>query len=200
MTDMSQPPATRLRWQRFTLRTLLAIVAIAAVASWAYWIGWPWWRLHREQVRFELGAKQLIAGAIPKDVATSLPWLSSAVNTDVSQGVELPHSAVMTSYVWPNAVYCICFGYRDDIGDPLESPCDSVKVYRLPAVPWNYRPLINRSRLWGWGSDTSPPQGIGPTVEYLGDFFDFVSGERKDFPGFQYELIYSHPPATAKPP
>ena len=31
--------------------------------------------------------------------------------------------------------------------------------------------------------------------EHVSDFFDFISGDRKNNPGFQYELIYSDPPA-----
>ena len=94
-----------------------------------------------------------------------------------------------------NGVYFVYFTYPKgtQLGD-YNARCDSVEVFRLPPAPPEYRarrkvydnPLANSVR--------PPEPSESPDDAYVYDFFQFVTGDRKDDFGLKPELIYSDPP------
>ena len=82
---------------------------------------------------------------------------------------------VLSQYAWPNTIYCIYYVMPQSVsGNHYQSTFRSVEVFRL---------------------STRPPDYQG---KYVQDFLKFISGDRTHNPGFQYELIYSDPPAKPK--
>ena len=70
--------------------------------------------------------------------------------------------------------------------------CNSLEVFRLPRMHNNFQ--LNSKTL----SDYPPGYGPSKEEQYCEAFLQFISGDRKRNPGFQYELIYSDPPAKPK--
>jgi len=191
---MDQPTTTRRRF-RFGLRTFLAVVTLAAVGSWAYWVGWPWWLVHREQMQFEESVHQIKAGMTPT-AASKLVSCKSRITTS-TVAFDWQHNPIgLERYVWPNAIYCIFYvvpAPKD--GTPSNGACSSVEVFRLPPVPAAYQARTAGGRRSI--TRTLPPLKPDdiPMYGYIADFLEIISGDRKNNYGFQYELIYSDPPA-----
>ena len=105
-------------------------------------------------------------------------------------------SVFVARYVLTNGAYFVYFTYPKgtQLGD-YKARCDSVEVFRLPSAPPDYRarrnvydnPLANSVR--------PPEPSESPDDAYVHDFFQFVTGDRKDDFGLNPKLIYSDPPA-----
>jgi hypothetical protein len=175
---------------------LLAVVTLAAVGSWAYWIGWPWWAIYREQHEFLAAVQQLKVGmpAIStKDLVTA--GTKHRTGKTVREVRPLESQPILHSYFWSNATYCVLLVETPEIVDPptqnipvslrmirqITSAAPkprqivSIEVFRLPPVP----------------NDT-----VGIVFQF--DFLNHLVGDRKNNPGFKYELIYSDPPAKLR--
>jgi hypothetical protein len=186
MPEMDQPAPTRRRY-RFGLRTLLAVVTLAAVGAWGYWIGWPSWKIHREQARFEESLDQLHVGVTSGQVWGMHSWHKPDLRMYASRadGIHM----TLSRYLWSNRLYFIYYlGVSDRKYGSESVPSTSLEVFRVKPPPPNYTPQTERGRKAldpssdGWG--------------FMGDFLEFISGDRKTNPGFQYELIYSDPPVN----
>ena len=71
--------------------------------------------------------------------------------------------------------------------------CRSAEVFRLPAAPSTYlsKTTSGQKETSRWGRFDEWKRS---TCGYVNDFVEFISNDRKNNPGFQYELIYSDPP------
>ncbi len=180
---------------RFGLRTLLAVVTLAAVGSWGYWIGWPSWVEWREQKDFESSARQIKVGMTRNQWTNLIHWNNS--NRPASHDYDPQHVRIgLTWLAWSNAIYCIFYRVPGGIGLNGDNniPCSSVEVFRLPPIPRGYRARTESGKTYEEPEFKDFPDNT--LLVYLSDFQDFISGDRKNNPGFQYELIYSDPPAT----
>ena len=204
---MDHHPATRSRF-RFGLRTLLVVVALAAVASWAYWIGWPWLTLYREQRRFERTVSQLKAGSNMDDAFRLLKWQWFRIEYGSSDANSDNNIIKVLRYELPKSDYYIRFVLPVKAmknGSITYCPCSNVEVFRAPHVPaeyhaftqdglemerWNSR-LSDHLTVTGTQSRTAP---YTPGEIYGRELSSFIYSDRKNNPGFQYELIYSNPP------
>jgi hypothetical protein len=184
---------------RFGLRTLLIVVTLAAVGSWGYFVGWPWWVVYREQMSVERAAKQLKPGMTLDEAGDILNASCSGFRVmhyqtaceDSGRGYPICHGAV--HFETTKAGYIAFFEYERGLADLPNAVFKTVEVFRLPPVQANYQPRTSRGR-----SSLDHPSGNPadlPLDMYMEDFFVFLSGDRKTDPGFQYELIYSDPPA-----
>jgi hypothetical protein len=169
---MTDAPVKRRRRFRFGLRTLLAVVTVAAVASWGYLVGWPLWRIYCEQMSIERAAKQLKHGMTSDEISQALtePGHWASRTNVVSDG---PDCRGEIHFDTGNAVYFVYFELQGEGDSDTKTPCKSIQVFRFRRVL----------------ADTD-------TVceAHASDFFEFMSSG-KTKPGFQYELIYSDPPA-----
>jgi hypothetical protein len=194
MSERPQP-ATKPRRFRFGLRTLLAIVAVAAIASWACWVGRPLWLAHREQTGFEMIVKQLKAGIVTNKAVSMLGQGMASFGWDRGFAFidDERHSGLM-EFSWPNTTYAIYFEYRDkwDISTLSENPWANLEVFRLPNRPIDYTPHTASGRKVIANLPLNSPER--PEWAYRQDLLEFLSGDRKNNPGFEYELIYSDPP------
>jgi hypothetical protein len=177
---------------RFGLRTLLLLVTLAAVGSWGYWIGWPSWQAFRQRKTFESNVRSLKVG----DHLTGATNLAGAKIDGLivfQQAEAMYWKTGMCSYELPGATYCI-FGEFPRLS--LGTECVGIEVYLLPPMPPGYRSQRSKSNshLKYMSSHSDLPVHY-PQMEYTNDFFCFLNGDRKNNPGFQYELIYSDPPA-----
>ena len=197
------------RWFRFSLRTLLTVVMLAAMSSWAYRFGWPWWR-DREYRPLLESVKHLKAGTSEEQALQLIKGVNypSVFKTEIhaSDQSDTPNRPTsMISCTWGDTIVCIYFVADDDNPGAFQGlfnsarPCHHIEVFRLAARPDNYsvtRIPINRG---GWFRYTRMLQLIRTQdislQRYVEDFAAFISSDRKDNPGFQYELIYSDPPA-----
>src|SRR5262249_15196981 len=103
---------------------------------------------------------------------------------------------------WPNAVYVGVVLIRDPSHAgwfiSTKEPFKSVELYRLSSTPENYQPFSARVRdaipefRAEWLSKHSKTENAA--YFYAADFLDFIPGDRKNNPGFKYELIYADPP------
>jgi hypothetical protein len=177
---------------RFGLRTLLLLVTLAAVGSWGYWFGWPSWQAFRLRQKFESNVRSLKAGDNLSG-ATTLAGAKHDALMVLRQAEALYWSSGMCSYELPGATYCV-FGEFPRLSRGTE--CVRIEVYRIPPMPSGYRSQRNKSNSpLKYGSSHSDLPGHYPQMEYTNDFFCFLNGDRKNNPGFEYELIYSDPPA-----
>jgi len=196
---MDESSIDQRRWFRFSLRTLLAVVALVAVLGWIYWVGWPLWRMHREQQKFESAVQRLRIG-IDSDEAhgpLARDLLSLHWNNAIYTWTFGSHHSGLMEYDWPNAVYFIYFVFRDKIdasnqGLITKIPWLSVEVYRLPKPPSDYAARTAGGRMMADLPADSAFERARTAYRY--DFLDFMSGDRKNEPGFQGELIYSDLP------
>ena len=149
------------------------VVTLAAVASWGYWVGWPWWQNYCEQRSIECAAKQLKHGMTADDISQALtePGHWTSRTNIVCDG---PDCRGETHFDTGNAVYFTYFELQGEGDSDAKTPCKSIHVFRFRRAP----------------ADTD-----NVCDAHASDFFDFISGDRKTNPGFQYELIYSDPPA-----
>ncbi len=188
-TDQPQPTAKPRRF-RFGLRTLLAVVTLAAVGSWGYWVAWPWWQAYREQVNFEAAASQLRIGEnIPIDKQFGTIKGNDTLTT-IKDGANLVSE--VGKYIRSNASYCIIWTIRIT-PNPLNGGWEYVKVsvYRLQHAPVDYRPYRDHEN----SPYYTPSSSWLRDIKYLDDFADFILGDTQDGRRYQYELIYSDPPA-----
>jgi hypothetical protein len=156
---------------------LFVVVTVAAVASWAYWVGWPWWLDSRERTRFEESAKKLKAGTTHLDAI-------ELVSFDLRR--QVIHKAIGSTesdfYVLPGAIYAICYTIpKDPSIKHWSTPCKQLKVFQIPPVSQEYLDLHRNM--------------VSPERWYVDDISTQISRHGKSNPGFQYELIYSDPPA-----
>jgi hypothetical protein len=194
---MRDTPTANRRWFRFSLRTLLIVVTMAGVVSWAYWIGWPWWRTYREQREFERGIATLHAGMTDGEIINSCPWGLPGFWGGATYAVSAndPESDVVLwdEFLWPNYMYLVCTrsAYRTGV---YTNPnhCISVEVFRLPRVRDDYQPESAQGRKMV--SDRRPGEFNFVNTAYVYDFLEFIYGDRKNNPSFDYKLIYADPP------
>ncbi|HMC10551.1 MAG TPA: hypothetical protein VKH44_04645 [Pirellulaceae bacterium] len=204
---MGHPPATRRRF-RFSLRALLVLVTLAAVGSWGYWVGWPAWTLYREQRWFERTVSQLKAGSNMDDAFRLLKWQWHRGEYGDNDANKDNNIIQVLRYELPNSDYYIRFVLPVKAmknGSINYCPCSNVEVFRAPHVPAEYHAftqaglemerwnsgLSDHSTVAGTSSRTAP---YTPGEIYGRELRSFIYGDRKNNPGFQYELIYSDPP------
>jgi hypothetical protein len=187
-------PKPRRRF-RFGLRTLLVVVTLSAVGSWAYWIGWPWWQIRREQLRPEGFVRRIHVGMSYDDIFKP-PGLPSGTNGSSFTLHGRRQFIVWLQYSWPNSMYVFCVRFPIK-GPGLDlGPCDGVELFALAPPPPNYhiRSENGGEYIEPLGEESARFLFDNP---YIYDFLDFVLGDDKNNPGFEYELIYSDP--SAKP-
>jgi hypothetical protein len=195
MLNMDNAPATPRRRFRFGLRTLLAVVTLAAVASWAYWIGWPWWLDHCERIKMEQSIRQFQPGMPLAQfhglVGNALLRLVRV--TGFSDG-SVGHQVFDFDIGRGLYIACIEVQLSDPTGDG--EICRRLEFYRLPLPPIDYRAHTSHG-LAVDSSEVTPATTPSERARmlYMADFREFIAGDRKNNPGFQYELIYSDPPA-----
>jgi len=173
------------------------VVTLTAVASWGYWIGWPWWVIYRQQAQFVASVKHVKAGMT---IQKGLEFADSdlhAKRIQITGKFDPKLRPVMCFfYLWANAVYCVrCVGANweqtpEYLHVDVDSPLILFEVFRLPPMPPNYL---------GQGYDGPRLVALYGSHQYLADFAEFLYTDRKNNPGFQYELIYSDPPAKPMP-
>src|SRR5262249_47584580 len=90
------------------------------------------------------------------------------------------------SQFWSNATYCVYWSepHTDFDGHGHLPRPRRLELYRLPPVPLSYRSSFFTRMV--------------PVRDYQFDFLRFLNGDRKNNPGFQYELIYADPPVTSQ--
>jgi hypothetical protein len=155
---------------------LLVVVTLAAVGSWGYWFGWPWLLWHSQQSRFVAAAQQVKVG-MSRGAADALAdfdgirqgWFHLQPKHDQEGSLIARH--------WPNATYCLytVATAQDSLGCP-PGKLLKVELLKLPA-----------------GSLSIPDAYDSVLLAF--SFLEFFDGDHKNNPGFQYELIYSDPPA-----
>jgi hypothetical protein len=132
-------------------------------------------------------------------VGDNLTSATTLIHANNDSLIVMQHSAAMywksgmCTCELPGATYCI-FGRFP----PMErgSVCASIEVYRLRPMPPGYRSQRDKSTSsLKYMSSYSDLSAHYPQMEYTDDFFCFLNGDRKNTPGFQFELIYSDPPA-----
>ena len=92
-------------------------------------------------------------------------------------------------YVRRNADYCIVCSLRPPEADKFEWL--KISAFRLQHAPDDYQPYREHN-LAARGKLTA---GQLRELTYIDDFADFISGDAQDGRRYQYELIYSDPPA-----
>jgi hypothetical protein len=193
MTDQPQSPANRRRF-RFGLCTLVVVMALAAVGSWSYWIVWPWWQAYLEQTQFEASARTIKAGMSRSESERILPGKFVTGATD-THGKKIS----LTQFDWKSATCFIYCGYPDSTGpgSNLNIAFSSVEILRVPPIPNDYHPRTARMlALFAHPDENFAP--ISPRQYYFLDFLEFISDDRKNNYGLQYELIYSGPVAKSE--
>jgi hypothetical protein len=198
--DETQP---KRRWFRFGLRTLFVVVTLAAVGSWTYWIGWSRWVTYREQVQFVESVEHIKVGMTAFQASKGLKPGSHI--TVFQSAIEHRPAEVLVGYAWEDCIYCI---YYVCVGDSQptfqgDKPLVKAQAFRLAAMPTNYQWHGNTYQSFFQSipkSESSSHRVQKYSVaEYVQDFAGFISGDRKTNPGFEYELIYSDPPAAKIP-
>jgi hypothetical protein len=185
-------PQRRGRFQ-FGLRTLLLTVALIAVASWVYCVVWPWWNGNPDQARF-LDPAQKIKAGMTRYESYRLVHDEYGCKRYDSGGLAERKLIFMTSYCWIDRIYCIYVvtgpvPRRHELLEPIYS----VEIFRLSPAPPNYpwTPCVA-----SFHSDVIRfRRSDVPLGNYLSDFAAFLSGDRRQNAGFQYELVYRDPPA-----
>jgi hypothetical protein len=193
---MDNAPVKSRRRFRFGLRTLLAVVTLAAVASWAYWIGWPWWLDYREQMTMERSIRQFQRG-MPLGEFQGLVSGGSLQLIRISGSSDGMHSHEIFDFDIGRAVYIAYIELQVSDPNVPSRICDRLEFYRLPLPPIDYQACTTSENFVdssGVTPSTSPKERS--RMLYMADFREFLSGDRKNNPGFQYKLIYSDPPAT----
>lgn len=182
-----------MKLRRFSLRMLFIAVALAAIASWASWKAWPLWVEWREQKDFESSTRQIKAGMTRNQWSNLVAWNSSA--RPASLRWDAQHVRIGLAWVvWENAIYCIFYRMGTTIpGNDYDAPCSSIEVFRLSPVPTSYQPFSSNGKIM-MGSPLAKKFPNDMFLAYLADFQEFLSGDRKESHGFNYELIYSDPP------
>ena len=96
-----------------------------------------------------------------------------------------------------SATYFIFCRFPDGIpGVREETPFTSVEVFRLPPMPDKYQPQtpIMVAHVASKSVPATDLSRLPPNL-YMYDFFYTISGDRTNNYGFEYELIYTDPPA-----
>ena len=164
---------------------MLAVVTLAAVGSWGYWVAWPWWQAYREQVDFETALQKLQRS----DVDTSV--LPKNQNDMMQSTVRVSTLDKVGKFIRTNASDCIVL--KDRHAPSWPHACESISVYRLPHAPHDYKPYHERDL----SEFDHPATSWVREIKYVDDIADFILGDAQDGRRYQYELIYSDPPAKA---
>jgi hypothetical protein len=107
------------------------------------------------------------------------------------------NSIGLARFILTNGVYFIYHRYPSGyVGLSGAAPSTSVEVFRLPPVPTGYQ--RQNHNVNGFPRRFQPVPGESPEDAYAQDFLQFVTGDRKEGYGVQYELIYSDPPQPPK--
>jgi len=184
MAGMNEKTAKRRRWFQFRLRTLFVLVAVGALLCWGYWIGWPWFVSYREQLMWMDSAVQVRAGMTFREAVEKSGEAKTGHYSDSRFNYGLPYRQA-NFLDWPGVEYCIC--YTRDLTWGPDLPLERIEIFRLSLpVAW-YAHFHKKSR--------GPEDSVryAPAADHEA-FADFVFGDRKNDPGFKYELIYSDPP------
>ena len=196
---MDQPVATRRRF-RFGLRTLLAVVTFAAVGSWMYWIGWPWWTNLCEQSEFLAAVRQIKAGSPTVPMEKLAPGGNHRMRKSNCEVALLENEKSLYSYFWENATYCVLVKstpsrerfLAPDLAASRVSLLAGKSAYEVASIapPKQSKIIcIEAFRL----AQTTPKLS---EITYQFELLHHLLSDRKNIPGFEYELIYSDPPAT----
>jgi hypothetical protein len=187
-------------WLHFRLRALFVLLSVSAAASWVYWDGWQRWQWRNEQQDFLSQARTLKHGGLmsegwrPELKHYGPPYVSE----EEGYGTNGGHFRRYVACRWPGTLFVVFWQYK-------ESHCSCVEVFRLPTAPPDYVAQSEHGRL---GVTIRAELIAHPSVgrEYRGaddaaqlayklDFIEMISGDRRDAMGFEYELVYSDPPA-----
>ena len=193
MTD----PKPKRHWFRFSLRTLLVVVTLAAAASWGYWVAWPWQEHYREQQRVLDFAMQLKSGIDYEELDDEIndrgdiPGRRGGTYTFDSSGVLF----ILRRYEWPNVFYFVVARFVPPFGDSMKRcRSSSIETFRVHPTPADYQPQTELGRR-EIRTSTADLLEIHRRNEYAHDCLDSIAGNLQPNPGFEYELIYSDPPA-----
>ncbi len=198
MARVDQPPANHRRWFRFSLRTLLVLVALAAVASWGYWVAWPWWQIHQEELEFERRLCNYHVGQTAGHF--KMPDGTEHIVVDRLSASLSDDGRNWFRAVSPNFQYIVCATIVDP---PSISPTYlywpeappfilELKAYKLPISAADYQAFVRCNEVV---SDRIEDQLPAPRAG-VDEFLEMTAPKHSIVPGFQYELIYSDPPAT----
>jgi len=178
------------RWFSFSLRALLVVVTMAAVGSWACWVAWPWWQAYREQAQFEAAVRQLKIGDPNLLDNHLLPTKNNDSWFSTGDGKFL---YLTGKFIRSTFSYCIVCTARTP--KPMTKfDWVNVSVYRLNHAPPNYQPYRDHD----CSAFKEYTSGWSREIKYVFDFADFILGDAEDGRHFEYELIYSDPPAKPR--
>lgn len=176
---------------RFSLRSLLVAFTAVAVLAWFYWTGRFMW----QQAELEHSVKQLKYGQTFEDAINVCGQRHVAVlsATRGAQGKEYG----WIRFQWPNATYLLVAGLGQ-CGDRTLDSCEltSIRLYRIPAAPYDYLPQTARGRQAVIDSSRNgDSKGEARKNAYWNDFLAVLVGESPGTLGFQSKLIHSDPPS-----
>ncbi len=182
------------RWRiRFSLRTLLVAFTAVSLLAWFYWTGRFLW----QQAELEHSVKQLKCGQTFEDAIfiTGQNHVAMLSATRGAQGKDYG----WIRFQWPNATYLLVAGIAKSADGTLDScKLTSIRVYRIPAAPHDYRPQTARGRQAVIDSSRNGDSNDEARKwAYESDFLAVLVGESPDTLGFQCKLIHSDPPAEA---
>ena|SRR5436190_11162182 len=188
--------ASNRRRFRFGLRTLLAVVALAAVASWGYWVGWPMWLDHRERIAMEKEIRQFQPGMQFDQfhrLVSNNRYLRLIRTTGFSND---GNGCQIVDFDIGRAIYIAYVEVQFIKAKGPSETCRRLEFYRLALPPIDYQTHTEHGRAVEASETTLTTGPIERSrMLYMADFREFLAGDRKNKPGFQYELIYSDPPA-----
>ena len=186
---MPEAPSPQRRPLSFSLRAALIAFTAAAVASWVYWDGWPRYKVYREQKQFEAAAKSLKSGAlIPVNLFTHNRTSMEVFKTRDGRQVGF------IRFEWPSHNFYVVYLTGADAQKPGPVVLETVEVFKFRYRGAGYEAKTQRAR------DRLAEDMKGPhakTVKVMGYWYDiceYLTGDRRDDLGLEFELIHADPP------
>jgi hypothetical protein len=186
------------RWFRFSLWTLFVLVTVVAVGSVAYWIGWPSWQDYCERTSVEKLFMTFKRGMTTDECENvffdDYSTFKGQVQFESSSSVRAGTGNINLDA--GKATYVAFIEFEPNGSDGTVNTCKRIEVYQLPQPQVGYKARTEIGR--DLESRYFATRPFGPyefaRLLYIKDFNQFITGDRKNNPGFQYELIYSDPP------
>lgn len=178
------------RRMRFSLRAAFMAITVVALLAWFYWTGSVMWR----EARFERSVKRIQSGQTFLDAIQTSGHYQAAVLSATGGADGKDYGWIR--FQWPNATYLLVASLAKSADGTLDScEMNSVRVYRIPAAPANYRPQTARGRQAVVDATRNGESEEEVTkCAYWNDFLAILVGKSTDTLGFKHELIHSDPP------